>query len=278
VVTVSAPDQDWHVGEPLWTAYADGRLDAAAEVSVESHVASCPACRDAARSMVTAATVDAVWRSVQADIARPAPPRAMRWLRRLGVPESELVLLGAADAVTLPWLTAIGGALACALLSGFVGWRQEAVFLGLAPLVPLLAVVAAFDATDSLREVSAATPYSKLRLALIRTTTALAVALPVTLLLGLTIPGLQAIAFSWLLPGLTLSTGALLLLSWLSPWVSGGVLALGWLTAVWVAVGTGGTHLVTGPAAQALLAAVFLLLGGLVALRSTTRALSGAEG
>lgn len=277
-MTVGATNQGWHVDQPLWSAYAGGRLDAAAEVSVEAHVASCADCRRAAGATVSPATVEAVWRSVQAEITRPEPPRALRWLRRAGVGESELVLLGAADAVTLPWLTAIGGAVACALVSGLIGWRQEAVFLGLAPLVPMLAVVAAFDATDSLREVGAATPYSKLRLALLRTTAALAVALPVTLLLGLTVPGLHAVAFSWLVPGLALSSGALLLLGWLSPWASGGVLTLGWLTTVSVAVGAGGTGVVTGGVTQALLAVACLPLAGLVAVRATTRTLRGAEG
>ncbi len=275
---MEAQPQGWHVDAPLWSAYADGRLDAAAEVSIEAHVLSCAVCRSTARSSVPAEQVDEVWRAVQADLTRPQPPLALRWLRRLGVPESDLVLLGAADAVMLPWLTAVGGALVCGLLSGLVGWRQETVFLALAPLVPLLAVVAAFDATDALREVSAPTPYSKLRLALIRVTTALAVALPSTLLLGLAIPGLEAVGFSWLLPGLALSTSALVLLTWLSPWQSGGVLSLVWLSAVSVTVGAGMTHVVTSAGTQAFFAVACLLFAALFVVRSTTRTLRGAEG
>src|ERR1700709_1969079 len=223
--------QVWHVPPDVWQAYARGLLDPAAEASVEAHVVGCPDCRAGARAHVAPSTTESIWSSVHATVATPTLPRSVRWLRALGVPERELVLLGSADAVVVPWVTAVGAAIAVTLISGLGSshyLHHDVMFLALAPLVPVLAVLAAFDATESLREVSAATPYSKLRLALVRTTAALVVAVPVTTAIGLAVPGLGSLAFSWLLPGLGLTTSALVLLTWLSPRVVGGVLAIAW--------------------------------------------------
>ena len=45
----------WHVDAPVWEAYAAGRLDPVAELSVESHLTGCADCRAAARSQVAPA-------------------------------------------------------------------------------------------------------------------------------------------------------------------------------------------------------------------------------
>lgn len=226
---------DWHVSEDVWRAYASGGLDTPGEASVEAHVVRCPQCREAAKvhaqPPLAAPVAATVWEAVRATVTAPAVPWQVRWLRRFGVPERELVLLAAADAVMLPWVTAVGSALVVVLLSAFSGWRHDVVFVALAPLVPVLSVAAALDATESLREVSAATPYPTLRLVLLRVTAALAVALPVTTAIGLAVPQLQSLAGVWLLPGLALTVTALVLLSWLPPWRAGGAVAGAWLVA-----------------------------------------------
>lgn len=273
--------QEWHVQPELWRAYVAGTLEAAAEASVETHVTGCPACRAAARTQVAPAMPEAVWRGVQATVTAPRVPVLLRWLRRLGVPEDELVLLGTADAVLLPWLTAVGAALAVALISGLgatAAATYDTLFLASAPLVPVLAVVAAFDTTDSLREVSAATPYSKLRLALLRTTAALVVAVPVTTAIGLVVPGLESLAFTWLLPGLGLTTSALVLLTWLPPRVVGGAVALAWAVFAGSAGRADRLDLITAATAQVLFACAGLALAAVLAVRTSSWKLLGGAG
>ena len=272
--------QEWHVQPQLWQAYVAGTLDAAAEASVETHVTRCPVCRAAARAHVDPAVPEVVWHGVQAAVTAPRVPVALRWLRRLGVPEDELVLLGAASAVLLPWLTAVGGALTVALLSGLGGaalGNYDALFLASAPLVPVLAVVAAFDPTESLREVSAATPYSKLRLALLRTAAALAVALPVTMAIGLLVPQLEALAFAWLLPGLVLTTSALVLLTWTAPWTAATVVGGAWLLFSGGAGWAGRLDLVTAAAPQVLFAVATAALAAALVGRTSGWTLRGGN-
>ncbi len=109
-------------------------------------------------------------------------------MRRLGVAPDDVVVVSAADAFLVPWAVAVGFAVVSACVVGLAGLgpaSRDAAFLALAPLVPVLAVVASYDALDPLREVMAPTPYSKLRLALLRATAALAVAVPATMAIGL---------------------------------------------------------------------------------------------
>jgi hypothetical protein len=206
----------WHVEMQVWEEYALGGLDPVTKASVDAHVVSCATCREAAKEHVEPVTLEAVWPSVRDRIAQPVLPPWLRPLRRVGVPDDDLVVLSAAS-LLVPWAMAVGAALACALLAGLTPRYQDSTFLLLAPLIPVLAVVAAHDSTDPLREVSGPTPYTKVRLALLRTVAALVVAVPATMMIGLLIPGLGPLAFRWLLPALGLTLAALVLLTWLRP-------------------------------------------------------------
>jgi hypothetical protein len=260
---------DWHVPPETWSAYAAGALAGPDEASVESHVLGCAACRAAATAHAPLDTAR-LYDDVLATATRPVVPAPLRWLLKVGVPEQELVLLGAADAVALPWVTAVGAALVCALLSGLAGNQLEPVFLALAPLVPVLSVVAAFDATQSLREVSATAPYSTLRLVLLRVTAALVVALPATTAISLLVPNLQALAFSWLLPGLALTTTALVLVTRFAPWLAGTALCMTWASGVAVVSGAGQLEVVVSTAAQAAFAGLTAIMALALVARTTT--------
>ena len=129
-------------------------------------------------------------------------------MRRLGVAADDAVVVSAADSFLVPWAVAVGFAVAVRLrrrAGGSGPGQPDAAFLALAPLVPVLAVVASYDALDPLREVVAATPYSKLRLALLRATAALAVAVPATMAIGLVVPNMEDLALAWLAPSLGLT-------------------------------------------------------------------------
>ena len=239
----------WHVEAHVWEAYAAGGLDVVAEASVESHVSGCPQCRSSARSSVTPAETTAVWDAVRTTIAEPPLPAPLRLLRRLGVPAQDLVAVSAADSLLVTWATAVGFAVLSACLVGLLGLDpvdQDAAFLALSPLVPVLAVVAAYDALDPLREVALATAYSKLRLALLRATAALGVAVPATLAIGYVVPHLHDVALVWMAPALGLTTGVLALLTWVkAPWPERSSEAPGLVW--WSCSGTAGTSSCSPP-------------------------------
>jgi hypothetical protein len=270
----------WHVDDRVWEAYADGRLDPAAEASVETHVTGCADCRVAARGYAPAATAATVWTGVRETITAPAPSAPLRLLQRLGVRGDDLVLLSAAESLLVPWAAAVGFAIACACLVGFAGLdpvNRDAVFLAMAPLAPVLAVVVSYDALDPIREVTAPTPYSKLRLALLRAAASLVVALPATAAIGLVIPGMDDFAFVWLAPSLGLTLAALVLLTWWEAPVAGAMVASLWVGAVVVVRTNGTVDVLTVPVAQAAFAAAGFVLAAALFLRTSTLRLQGGE-
>ena len=259
----------WHVDDELWAAYAEGRLDVMAEGSLESHVAGCARCRGSAVDQIASTELEPLWTGISQEVRRPQPVRPLRWLRRLGLSDQSLALLAASDGLALAWASAIASALACGLMAGLTPRYEDFVFLLLAPLIPMVAVVAVFDATNSLREVAAGTPYSKLRLGLLRTIAALVVALSVTVAVGLAIPGLEDLAFRWLLPGLAMSLSALLLMGWLSPWSSAAVVAAGWVIVCAALQQADNVTALTDAGVQAAFSAAIVAVAVLLVLRTT---------
>jgi hypothetical protein len=266
----------WHVNTQVWEAYAAGGLDPATAASVDAHVVSCPTCREAAKGHVEPVTLEAVWTTVSNRIGRPVLPPWLRPLRGLGVPDDDLVVLSTAS-LLLPWAMAVGSALACAMLAGLMPTYQETTFLLLAPLIPVLAVVAAYDSTDPFREVSVPTPYSKMRLALLRTVAALVVAVPAAMAIGLLIPGLEPLAFRWLLPALGLTLAALVLLSWLTAEAAGGAVCVAWLVAVATVGRTYEVDVLATAAAQAGFAVAAAVLAAVFLIRTSTLRLLGGD-
>jgi hypothetical protein len=267
---VAMTSGEWHVGEEIWHAYAEGRLDPVAESSVEAHVAGCERCHATARGQVAVEQLEPVWTEISVQVQRPQQAWPLRWLRRAGAPEADTVVIGASDGLSLSWTVAVGAALVCAMIAGLAPRYQDVWFLLLAPLVPVLAVMASFDATDSLRELVAPTPYSKLRTAILRTAAAVAVAVPVTLGVGLLLPGLAHLAFVWLLPGLVMTCSALVLITWLTAWQAGAVLAVTWTVAVLALARLDTLSLLWSPTAQAAFAATAALMIVVLVHRTTT--------
>ena len=270
----------WHVEPHTWEAYAADRLDPAAEASVEAHVTGCTQCREAARSTATSAQTTAVWDAVRTSIAEPALPVPLRPLSRLGVPTHDLVVVSAADSLLVSWAATVGFALLSACLVALAGLspaNQDAAFLALTPLVPVLAVAMAYDALDPLREVCLATPYSKLRLALVRATATLAVAVPATLAVGLVVPGMQDLAFAWLLPSLGLTIGVLVLLTWLEAPLAGAIVASSWVAVIFVLRYGWDVLVLASPSAQLACVALALFLGAMLLVRTSTLRLQGGQ-
>ena len=114
-------------------------------------------------------------------IQAPPAPLLVRVLRRLGLRDADGVLLAAARAVSGAWTLATLAVVVFAALATFAdAGRGLALYLLVAPLVPVVGVVAAFGATDPLVELASTTPYSKARLAALRTAAVLVTAVPVS--------------------------------------------------------------------------------------------------
>ncbi len=270
----------WHIEQHTWEAYAAAGLDPVTEASVEAHITRCAQCRENARSVVPARTTTSVWDAVRTSISEPALPAPLRLLRRLGVPNSDLVVISAADSLLVSWAAAVGFALLSACLVGLANLSpstQDSAFLALAPLVPVLAVVMAYDALDPLREVGLPTPYSKLRVALLRATAALSVAVPSTLAVGLLVPGMHDLAFVWLLPSLGLTTGTLVLLTWVAAPTAGAVVAGIWVGLVVILRSSWDVLVLASAPSQLACVGLTVLGGALLLVRTSTLRLEGGQ-
>lgn len=266
---------EWHVGPELWAAYVAGSLDFPAQSAVDTHVEGCAACRLAATSYADPQALDRAWSGVALEVARPPLPFPLEGLVRAGVPDRDATILGASTGLHRPWVAAIMAALVCAFLSSSLTRYEDPIFLLLAPLIPVLAVAMAYDVTDPMRELEASTPFSKFRIALLRACAALAVAVPVTTAVGLVVPGLQGLAFVWLMPGLCLTLTMLLLLTWWTAWVAAGALAVGWAFAVGLMVEQRSLGQLDSQAAQIAFAAVACAMAVVLLVRTRSIRLQG---
>lgn len=280
---------DWHLPDDLIASYAAGTGTPLVDEAVEAHLMRCGACRRQVTPMVAPddrAGLEDVWQGIHEAVVSPAGGRVVRALRGLGVPESDIVVVRASSGLHRPWLVAVGGALVAAILSGTLAVTNgrhldDLAFLVVAPLIPVLAVAASFDGLDPIRELSVATPLSKTKVALLRTLSALVVAIPVTTAVGLLVPGLGRIAVLWLLPGLALCALVLVLLSWFPAWAAATGVMSPWFVVAAVVSHDGaavGAAALASPAAQ-LIAAAAVVAGSLavVARATPARPLGGAR-
>lgn len=268
----------WHVDDALLEQYAQDRLGLAAAASVETHLTACAQCRAAVARCIPTRSAGEVWMRVRAEIAAPRRPRVVRLLRRAGLRDADAVVLATSRALHVPWVLAVAGAVGFAVAAATAGETRGRVLLVLvAPLLPALAVLAAYDTTDPVRELVETTPASKLRLALLRTLVALLGSLPPLLIVGLAVTGRGLEFLVWVLPALALTALALLLLTWWTVRTTAGVLVLGWVVTC---VGIGSRELVVGlgqaPAQVGSLVVAAVAVGVLVR-RLEPGALGGAS-
>ena len=224
----------WHLDPELLDRYASGDLNLGLQASVEAHLQSCAICQGRAGSLVDVGELTGVWQGIVAEIDAPRLPVGLRFLTRIGLSEADAVIVqGSTHGLYRPWVASVGGALAFAVFAPSLPDRfQLAAVLLLAPLVPVLAVLVAYDGTDPLREVASATPMSRFRIMLLRTIAAAGTAVPLTLAVTLVVPGLATFAAIWLLPALMLTVLALTLLSWFSARTTGAIVAGAWVVFV----------------------------------------------
>lgn len=221
----------WHCSDDVLARYAVGETGIAATASTEAHLLACPACRGRVAAHVQQPLENA-WTRVVAEIQTPPQPYAIRLLRRLGLRDSDAVLLSASSSLTGAWMLAMLAIIAFSALAALVDVSQgRTLYLTVAPLVPVLGVVVAFRSVDPLAGLVRATPYPHARLVLLRALAVGVCSVPAAVAVGLAVPGISTLAFGWLLPAISLTLLALIgLTRWHPEPVGLGVAAL------WIAV------------------------------------------
>lgn len=263
----------WHLTPELLQNYRSGLNQGVLDDAVEAHVAACPECRARLTQDGDMNDLDPIWDSISTRVGTPRQGILTRTLVRVGVPEEDLVVVRASAGLYRPWTLAVLGAFVAAVAAAAVprGMEHLAFFL-LAPLVPVLAVAAAYDVADPFRELAASTSAGKLRVTLLRALAALIVALPVTVAVGLWIPGLSEITFVWLLPAVMLCSLLLLLLTWLRARAAAPVVVVIWAAVAIALTNPGVLTAPESPVVQALCAILAaLFMAGLVLRTASTR-------
>jgi hypothetical protein len=184
-----------------------------------------------------------------------------RLLRLLGVSAESARLLGAVPAFRGAWVLGVVCmsvfAAVAAVLAGDVGMS---LFLTIAPLAPVAGVAVSFGGdADPSHELEAVTPYSSVRLLLLRTAGVLATSVPVTVLLGLALPGPAWLAVAWLTPALAGVAVTLALSPYAGTTTTAAVLGAAWSVGVLGAARAGEPETVVEPVMQLALAAVAVL-------------------
>ena len=209
---------NWHAPTELLTAYARGDLDHARAMSTEAHTLRCAECR-ATLAELAAPLADRTWAGIAEAIDTPRPHWIERWLERAGVSASSARLIGTTPAVRMSWFLATLASLGFGVVLSHAasGSGRSLPFLMIAPLMPVLAIAAAYGSPlGRLDEIEQATPYRPWRMLLLRSMTVLVVCVATSAALSLALPGPTARAWLWLAPALALSTLVLALSTWLS--------------------------------------------------------------
>lgn len=254
----TTPASTWHPPEGALQDYVDGRLTGLSAGSVEAHVLGCPRCRAELRTAVPEGRLARTRDLLEDRLERAARPWPERLLTRLGVDEADGRALMAAPSLRLAWsLAVVAAALLGLLLAGGTA-RPDAVFLLVAPLLPLATTAVAFaPALDPAFAIVAATPYRTVRLLLARSLAVGLTSVVAVALAALALPARDVTAVVWLLPAAALTLVVLVLAPRLGTGPAAAGVAVAWvaLNAVLERRGVG-MDWVEGVAAQGISAAL----------------------
>lgn len=221
----------WHLDRDVAASYAEGRVTPVLAASVEQHLLRCAACR----TLLPADEVrlDVVWDGILERVEAPAATPLERVLLRLGVDEGTARLMATTPSLRSGWLAGVVVVLALALVGAQSDDAGTAVFMALAPILPIAGVALAFGPrADPAHEIVAATPHSAFHLLSVRTALVVATTLlPATALTPL-LPHQGWAAVAWLVPGLALTASTLALSTKVAPHVAAIGLGVLWFSLV----------------------------------------------
>jgi hypothetical protein len=223
----------WHCDDDLLERYASDETDVGLAASIEAHLIACGICRDRLTAHADLTDITEIWTGVREVIQRPPLSPVLRLLKKSGLEESDAVLLSASQSLRGLWTLATVVVLVLAVLASYPGHPiGRALYLLVAPLILVLGVVAAFNVRDPTSEFTIATPYSKIRLALLRTAAVTLTTVPLVVAMGAIVPGVGWLSIAWLGPALAMTLTALVLLTWWTPEATGATLSLVWIAVV----------------------------------------------
>ena len=267
----------WHIDVSILESYAAGRSTPVGGASVEAHLMECRECGALLRELMPSEPLDRAWRAIRAHVEEPRAGLVERLLGALGMSSESARLLAAVPAFRGAWLLSVfavlvfaGGAALFAEDTGLM------LFLVVAPLIPVAGVAASFGGdADPAHELVTVTPYSSVRLLLLRTGGVLASSIPATVLLGLALPGPAWLAVAWLTPAVAGIALTLAASPYLGTSTTAAAVGAVWSLAVISAFRLGDPVEVVEPLRQLVLAAVALAALAVVALRSPSLDLLG---
>ncbi len=264
--------QPWHCDDEALAAFAAGTVDPISGASVETHLMTCEQCRAAVNELFPQQFLDDVWQDVRESIEAPAPGPMERLLTRLGISVETARLLVSVPVMQGAWLVGLICATGFAALATVMSDELGLVtFLLIAPLAPLAGVAASFGGdADPAHELVSATPYSPVRLLMVRSAGVLCTSVPLTVVVGLALPGPNWLAIAWLTPAAAAVTLTLAVGPWLGHTVTATVLAATWSVAVLSAAWMDDPLVLIEPAVQTACLALAVLGATAVALRYRT--------
>lgn len=241
----------WHLDEELARRYAENRVAGVLAASVEQHLVTCRVCRALLRPAVPDERRAALWAEVLERVEAPPVGRLERLLRRAGLDESTARLVAVTPMLRTSWLAGTVLVLALALLAAGTGAQAVALFLVLAPVLPVAGVALTFGpAADPAHEIVAGTPYSPLRLLAVRTLVVVSTTFLPAGVAAVFLPVQLGLALAWLLPALALTVGTLALSTRMTPHVAASGLAIAWASTVMYGLARHDPYLAAAPVVQ----------------------------
>lgn len=246
--------KDWHLPDDDIRRYAALGLAPPVLWSADAHLAACAACRERLTAAAPPDLVGDGWARLDAELDAPLPGPVERLLVRVGVPDHTARLLAATPTLRRSWLAAV--VLTLALTALLANLAHPAVFLVVAPLLPLTGVALSFGPrVDPTFEIALVAPMHTFRLVLLRCAAVLATTTALSGLASLALPDLGLAALGWFLPSLALTVTSLALSPRFGPVTAAALVGAGWLALVAATFGAGGGRpAVFVPAGQLLLA------------------------
>lgn len=251
-MTKDTGHRTWHVDDDALRDWVEGVAGPLLSASVEQHVERCAQCRHTVSRLLPAELRNPFDR-VLAAVEVPTPGPVERLLVRFGLAASDARVAASTPALRAPWIAAMVGVVAfvtvAAILADVGGL---ALFLLVAPLVPVAGVVAAYGpSADPMYEVVLVAPYATVRIVLLRAALVLATSVPLVVVAGLPLPGDSVVAVAWLLPSAGFIAVVLTASTWVDPLHAATTVAVGWAVAVVVTARSGDPLAIFAPVAMA---------------------------
>jgi hypothetical protein len=227
----------WHADDTELDAYGAGEVHGARAHSIEQHLASCDQCRRRHGARFDRGRMTMVWSEVVDELDRPPTPVIERLLRLVGVREATARLIATTPSMRSSWILGVMATLAfCVIGGGVFDTGTPALFLVVAPLVPVAMVAAAFGTRfDPTAELTQSTPVSNFRLLLLRVAAVLVGTIPLVLAAELLLDTPGPGSARWLLPSLAMVAATLVLSTRFEPTTAAGVVCATWIALLTLA-------------------------------------------